>query len=50
MSVTNILARVRRWYDVHETIRQLNQLDNHELDDLGISRWRIPEIAKRRLG
>jgi len=50
MSFTNILARMRRWCDVHETVRELNQLDNHELNDLGIGRWRIAEIARRSVG
>jgi uncharacterized protein YjiS (DUF1127 family) len=50
MSFTNILVRLRRWSDVHETIRELNQLDDHELNDLGIGRWRIAEIAKRCVG
>ena len=50
MSVKSILVRLRRWSDVHETIRELNQLDDHELNDLGIGRWRIAEIAKRCVG
>jgi uncharacterized protein YjiS (DUF1127 family) len=50
MSITNILARLRRWSDVHETIRELNQLDDQELNDLGIGRWRIAELANRSVG
>ena len=50
MSFADFLARLRRWRDVHETIRELNQLDYHELNDLGIGRWRIAEIAKRCVG
>ena len=50
MSFTNILVRMRRWCDVLETTRELNQLDDQELDDLGIGRWRISEIAKRSVG
>ena len=50
MSFSNILERMHRWYDVHETIRQLNQLGDHELNDLGIGRGRIPEIAKHSVG
>ncbi|UCH73360.1 MAG: DUF1127 domain-containing protein [Rhodospirillales bacterium] len=46
----NIRVRLRRWSEVHETIRELNQLDDHELHDLGIGRWRIAEIAKRCVG
>ncbi|MBL6945935.1 MAG: DUF1127 domain-containing protein [Rhodospirillales bacterium] len=42
-----IRTGLRRWRDVHATIRELNQLDDRELDDLGIGRWRIPEIAQR---
>ncbi len=50
MSFANILGRLRRWRDIHETIRELNRLDNSELDDIGIGRWRIAEIAKRCAG
>ncbi len=50
MSFRNLLVRLRRWSDVHETIRELNQLEDHELNDLGIGRWRISEIAKRCVG
>ena len=50
MWYTNILVRLRRRRDVHETIRELNRLDDRELNDLGIGRWRIAEIARRRVG
>ncbi|MBL6945661.1 MAG: DUF1127 domain-containing protein [Rhodospirillales bacterium] len=45
-----IRAGLRRWRDIHVTIRELNQLDDRELNDLGIGRWRIPEIAQRSVG
>ena len=38
---------LRRWRDIQATIRELNRLDDRELNDLGIGRWRIPEIAQR---
>ena len=50
MSFTNILVRMRRWCDVLETTRELNRLDDRELNDLGIGRWRISEIAERSVG
>lgn len=50
MPFKNILVRLRRWRDIHDTIRELNRLDDRELDDLGIGRWRIAEMAKRRVG
>jgi uncharacterized protein YjiS (DUF1127 family) len=46
----NIITKYRRWKSINQTIRELNQLDNHELNDLGISRWRISEIAHRTAG
>jgi len=50
MSLTNILVYLRRWSDVHQTIRELNQLDDQELNDLGIGRWRIAELANLSVG
>ena len=50
MSTKNILAYLRRWSDVHEIIRELNQLDDQELNDLGIGQWRIAELANRSVG
>ncbi len=40
-------ADLRRWWGIHVTIRELNQLDYDELSDLGIGRWQIPEIAHK---
>ena len=50
MSITNIFVYLRRWSNVHEIIRELNQLDDQELNDLGIGRWRIAELANRSAG
>jgi uncharacterized protein YjiS (DUF1127 family) len=47
MTFDKIIARYNRWKSIHETINELNRLDNRELNDLGISRWRISEIAHR---
>jgi uncharacterized protein YjiS (DUF1127 family) len=47
MVFNKIRADLRRWWDIHVTIRELNQLDYDELSDLGIGRWQIPEIAHK---
>ena len=41
-----IRADLRRQRDIHATIRELNQLDTKELNDLDIGRWKIAEIAQ----
>ncbi len=41
-----LIARYRRWRSIHETIAALECLPTAELDDLGIARWRIPDLAK----
>ncbi len=47
MLLNELIARYRRWKSIRETIVALEGLSNRELDDLGISRWRIHDIAKR---
>jgi len=47
MSFKTFRANLRRRWSIHKTIHALNQLENHELDDLGIGRWQIPDIARR---
>ncbi|MCG8357760.1 MAG: DUF1127 domain-containing protein [Kiloniellales bacterium] len=39
----------RRWRAYRETVAELSALDNAELDDLGIGRWQIQEVARRAL-
>ena len=48
MLFNKIRATLRRWWDIHVTIRELNRLDFNELSDLGIGRWQIPELAHKR--
>ncbi len=45
-----IITRYRRWKSINETIRELSRLDDHELNDIGIGRWRIADIARRGAG
>ena len=47
MSFHDLIARYRRWKSIHETIAALERLPTGELDDLGIARRQIPELAKR---
>ncbi len=47
MSRHQLIARYRRWKSIRETIAALQALPSSELDDLGIARWRIPELAER---
>ncbi|MBU1174015.1 MAG: DUF1127 domain-containing protein [Alphaproteobacteria bacterium] len=37
---------LRRWNAYHQTVRELNSLDNRALADLGIQRADIPAIAR----
>ena len=47
MLFNKIRVQLRRWWDIHVTIRELNRLDYNELSDLGIGRWQIPELAHK---
>ncbi len=50
MSLNALRTALRRWWSIRKTIRELNRLDEHELNDLGIGRWRIAQIARRSAG
>ncbi|MGO4571410.1 DUF1127 domain-containing protein [Microvirga sp. 2TAF3] len=47
MFVTYILSKVRSYLRYRETVRELSQLTDRELDDLGISRFQIDNIARQ---
>ncbi|MDF3062849.1 MAG: hypothetical protein K0S06_2958 [Microvirga sp.] len=50
MFVSWILSRIRAWLSYRETVRELSQLTDRELDDLGISRFEIEGIARSHTG
>jgi uncharacterized protein YjiS (DUF1127 family) len=45
MFVTYILSKIRAYKLYRETLRELSQLSDHELADLGISRFQIASVA-----
>ena len=47
MTFSNFSSGLRRWWDVQKAIRTLDQLDDSELNDLDIGRWRIPLLAQQ---
>lgn len=47
MFVSFILSKVRAYLRYRETVRELSQLSDRELDDLGISRFQIDSIARQ---
>ncbi len=47
MFVSYILSKVRAYMRYRETVRELSQLSDRELDDLGISRFQIDSIARQ---
>ena len=47
MFVTYILSKIRAYARYHETVRELSQLSDRELDDLGISRFQIASVARQ---
>ena len=50
MFVSWILAKVRAWLSYRETVRELSQLTDRELDDLGIARFEIEGVARTHAG
>jgi uncharacterized protein YjiS (DUF1127 family) len=47
MKNTNTLYnRFRRWRRYRETVRELQSLSTHELNDLGIQRGQISRLAR----
>lgn len=46
MFVSWILSKVRAYLRYRETLRELSQLSDRELDDLGIGRFEIESIAR----
>ncbi len=42
-----LIATYRRWKSIHGTIAALQGLPTRELDDLGIARRHIRDIARR---
>ncbi|MCH7486322.1 MAG: DUF1127 domain-containing protein [Proteobacteria bacterium] len=47
MLFRELFARYRRWKSIHATIAALEGLSTRELDDLGIARWQIHDLAQR---
>ena len=50
MKFHDLVTTYRRWKSIRVTIRELSRLDDRELDDLGIGRWRIADMARRANG
>jgi uncharacterized protein YjiS (DUF1127 family) len=50
MFMSWILSKIRAYFRYRETVRELTQLTDRELDDLGISRFEIETIAKVHAG
>ncbi|MPR12237.1 MULTISPECIES: DUF1127 domain-containing protein [Microvirga] len=48
MFVSQILAQIRAYVRYHATVNELSRLSDRELDDLGIRRFQIDSIARRR--
>ena len=44
---TDLMSWMADMRNYHDSVAELRALSDRELDDIGISRWRIPEIAWR---
>jgi len=47
MFVSFILSKINQYIRYRDTVRELSLLTDRELDDIGISRGDIPNIASR---
>ncbi|MEM9009614.1 MAG: DUF1127 domain-containing protein [Pseudomonadota bacterium] len=43
--VESLALRFWRWRQYESTLAALNALDQSTLDDLGLSRWSLPDVA-----
>ena len=50
MFLSWILSKIRAYRSYRETIRELSQLTDRELDDLGIARYEIESVARVHAG
>ena len=46
MFISWVLAKVRNYLQYRETVAELSRLTDRELEDLGITRYQIDEIAR----
>ena len=45
-NLNSLYTRYRRWRRYRETVRELENLSTHELNDLGIDRTEISRLAR----
>ena len=45
-NLNGLYTRYRRWRRYRETVRELESLSSHELNDLGINRGEISRLAR----
>ncbi len=43
----NIVGKFQKWRSYRRTVSELSKLSNRELDDLGISRYDIEQVARK---
>lgn len=46
MVITYLLSKIRAWMRYRETVRELSQLSDRELADIGVSRFEIETVAR----
>ncbi|EAU40563.1 MULTISPECIES: DUF1127 domain-containing protein [Fulvimarina] len=46
----DIVRSYKNWRRYRDTVKELDRLSQRELNDLGISRYDIPSIARRTVG
>ncbi len=49
MFVSYILSKVQAYLRYRETVRELSQLSDRELEDLGIARFDIDSVARKHV-
>jgi uncharacterized protein YjiS (DUF1127 family) len=49
MFVSFIVSKVQAYLRYRETVRELQQLSDRELEDLGISRFQIENVAREHV-
>ena len=47
MIISTLISRLKAYLRYRRSVEALSRLTDRELDDIGVARWRIDEVARK---